>query len=103
MTGNATFYRTDKYDGRISNHQAADTLSKKIEVPVSKLERYKYLEGTDHIKSDDGLLYKVTKVDERVYRRQGNFIVAFRVSTKCDWDGYHVRKLQKYYNHYMLM
>ena len=78
MTGTATFDQTEMYDGRISNHQAADTVSKGIEIPVSVLERYKYLEGTDHSDSDNGLLYKVTKVEERVYRGQGKFIVAFR-------------------------
>ena len=109
VTGNATFDQTEKYDGRISNHQAADTVSKGSEVPVGELERYKYLEGTDHIDPDDGLLYKVTKVEERMYRGQGKFIVAFRaqvlpggrVSTKCDRDGYHVRDIEKYYNDYM--
>ena len=45
-----------------------------------------------------------------MYRRQGELIVAFRsqvlpgrrVTTKCDRDGYHVRDIQKYYNHYMV-
>ena len=57
MTGNATFDPTEKYDGRISSHQATDTVSKEIEVPVGELESYRYLEGTDQIESDDGLLY----------------------------------------------
>ena len=106
VTGNATFDQTEKYDGRISNYQAAGTVSKGIEVPVGKLERYKYLERTDQIDPDYDLLYKVTKAEECVYRGQGKFIGAFRaqvlpggrVSTKFDRDGYQVRDIEKYYN-----
>ena len=61
------------------------------------------------IDPDEGLLYKFTKVEERMYKGQGKFIVAFcaqvlpgvRVSTKCDRDGYNVRDSKKYYNDLM--
>ena len=72
------------------------------------MERYKYLIGTSHIDPDNGLLYKVTKVEEKNYRGQGTFIVAYRaqvlangkLSTKCDKEGYHVRDIEKYYEDY---
>ena len=109
VTGNVSFQQNEKYDGRLAKHQAAETLSKDTQLPVDSVERYKYLVGTRHIDPDDGLLYKVTKVEEKHYRGQGTYVVAHRaqvmsdgrVSTKCDRDAYHVRDIEKYYNDYM--
>ena len=66
--------------------------------------KYKYLEGTSHIDPDNGILYKVLRVEEKNHRGQGTFIVAFRaqelkngkLSTKCDREGIHVRDIEKY-------
>ena len=72
---------------------------------MESVERFKYLVGTSHIDPENGLLYKVLRVEEKNYRGQGTFIVAYRaqvmpdgrVSTKCDKDAYHVRDIEKYY------
>ena len=48
------------------------------EVPTHTLEQYKYLEGTNHLDPDDGLLYKVLSVEEKNYPGQGRLIVCYR-------------------------
>ena len=66
------------------------------------------MEGTNHLDPDDGLLYRVMRVEEKNYRGQGTFIVAYRaqvlsdgrVSVKCDKDAFHVRDIEKYYVDY---
>ena len=108
VTGNATFQANLKYDGTLSKHNASETVKESDKLPVDTVDSYKYLENTSHIDPDNGLLYKVIRVEERSYKGQGKFIVAFRaqiladgrVSTKCDKEGYHIRDIEKYYNDY---
>jgi len=69
------------------------------------VDHYKYLIGTSHVDPNNGLLYKVLRVEEKHYRGQGTFVVAYRaqvlsngkVSTKCDKEEYHIRDIEKYY------
>ena len=111
VTGDATFQQLLRYDGSLSKYNAYDTNKKREELPVESVERYKYLVGTSHVDPDNGLLYKVTKIEEKHYRGQGTYIVAYRaqvlsdgrISTKCDTDAYHVRDIEEYYNTYMSM
>ena len=75
---------------------------------MQTVEHYKYLDGTNHLDPDDGLLYRVMRVEEKNYSGQGTFIVAYRaqvlsdgrVSVKCDKDAFHVRDIEKYYVDY---
>ena len=107
VTGDATFHPNQCYDGSLSKFNAGDTV-KKSDTHIDTIEKYTYLVGTTHIDPDNGLLYKVLRVEEKHYRGQGTYIVAYRaqvfpdgkVSTKCDKDAYHVRDIEKYYNDY---
>ena len=71
--------------------------------------KYKYLEGTNHIDPDDGLLYKITSVEEKNYPGQGKYIVGYRayvysngkVSVKPSKEAYHIRDLESYYHDYV--
>ena len=108
MSGNVTFHQSERYDGTLAQHHAGDTVRGKETLPVDSVERYKYLEGTNHIDPDNGLLYKVLRVEEKTYRGQGTYIVAYRaqvlsdgrVSTKGDKEPYHVRDIERYYEEY---
>ena len=95
VTGDVVFHATERYDATYEKHHAGETAKQKATQPV----------GTSHIDPENGLLYKVLRVEEKNYRGQGTFIVAYRaqvmpdgkVSTKCDKDAYHVRDIEKYY------
>ena len=108
VTGDATFHANLKYDGTLAKHNASDTVKQLDTLPEDTVDKYKYLEGTSHIDPDNGLLYKVIRVEERTYRGQGKFIVAMRaqilsdgkVSSKCEKDAYHIRDIENYYNDY---
>ena len=108
VTGNAVFHSNLKYDGSLAKHNAADIVKQTKDLPTESIDKYKYLEGTSHLDPDNGLLYRVMRVEERTYKGQGKFIVAFRsqilsdgkVSSKCERDGYHIRDIEKYYNDY---
>ena len=108
VTGEATFHPNEKYDPTYAKYSAGETAKNDVTVPVDDVEKYQYRVGTSHVDPDNGLLYKVTKVERKHYRGQGTFIVAYRaqmfpdgsVSTKCDKDGYHVRDIEKYYEDY---
>lgn len=97
VTGDAIFHPTEKYDASYAKHQAGETAKQKDTLPVDNVESFKYLVGTSHIDPENGLLYKVLRVEEKNYRGQGTFIVAYRaqvlpdgrISTKCDKDAYH--------------
>ena len=101
VTGNAVFHSNLKYDGSLANHNAADIVKQTKDLPTESIDKYKYLEGTSHLDPDNGLLYRVMRVEERTYKGQGKFIVAFRsqilsdgkVSSKCERDGYHIRDI----------
>ena len=105
VSGDVVFHPNLGYDGTISKYNTQDTLQKD-NLPEDSVERYMYLVGTNHIDPDDGLLYKVTKVEAKNFRGQGTFIVAHRaqvlkdglVSTKCDRDVYHIKDIENYYN-----
>ena len=109
VTGDATFHPNQRYDSSLSKFNAGDTV-KQSDVQIDSVEKYKYLIGTKHIDPDNGLLYKVIRVEEKMYRGQGNYIVAYRaqvfpdgrISTKCDKDAYHVRDIEQYYNEYIV-
>ena len=109
VTGNVTFHQNLRYDGSLAKYQAAETVKKDASLPIESVDRYKYLIGTSHIDPDNGLLYKVMRVEEKNYRGQGTYIVAYRaqvlsdgrISTKCDRDAYHIRDIEEYYNTYM--
>ena len=108
VTGDATFHPNDKYDPTFAKYSAGDTAKVRDSLRTESVDRYKYLVGTSHVDPDNGLLYKVLRVEEKNYRGQGTFIVAYRaqvfpdgrVSTKCDKDAYHVRDIEKYYEEY---
>jgi hypothetical protein len=109
VSGDVTFHPNERYDGTWSNHLTGDPLNPSVNpVPVEEVEKYKYLVGTNHLDPDNGLLYKVLRVEKQNYRGQGTFIVAYRaqvlangrISTKCDKDAYHVRDIEKYYRAY---
>ena len=108
VTGEATFHPTEKYDPTYAKYSAGETAKKDEDLPVDEVEKYQYLVGTSHVDPDNGLLYKVTRVEKKTYRGQGTFIVAYRaqvfpdgrISTKCDKDAYHVRDIEKYYLDY---
>jgi hypothetical protein len=108
VPGDAVFHATERYDATYAKHHAGETAKHKATQPVESVERFRYLVGTSHIDPESGLLYKVLRVEEKNYRGQGTFIVAYRaqimpdgkVSTKCDKDAYHVRDIEKYYEEY---
>ena len=109
VSGNVVFHQNLKYDGTLEQHCGGKSAKVKDSIPVDNLDRYKYLTGTNHIDPDNGLLYKVIRVEEKVYRGQGTYIVAYRaqvlsdgrVSTKCDKEPYHVRDIEKYYEQFV--
>ena len=108
VSGDVLFHANHRYDGSKSDRQAGETVQD-VSTPVESVDKYKYLEGTNHLDPDDGLLYRVMRVEEKLFRGQGRYIVAYRaqvlsdgrVSTKCDRDPYHVRDVEKYYDDYV--
>ena len=78
-------------------------------MPTHSIEQYRYLEGTNHVDPDDGLLYKVMSVEEKNYPGQGTLIVCYRghvypngkVSMKASRDAYNVRDIEQYYHDYV--
>ena len=109
VSGDVVFHPNHNYDGTMSDRQAGETASEPAAIPVQGVDQFKYLEGTNHLDPDDGLLYRVMRVEEKNYRGQGTFIVAYRaqvlsdgrVSTKCEKDAFHVRDIERYYVEYM--
>ena len=77
------FHENESYDGSYTDKHAEQQLSES-EVPTESVNKFKYLEGTDHVDPDDGLLYKVIRVEERNYPGQGRFIVCFRAHVYPD-------------------
>ena len=57
--------------GRYTDQYAFDTLTKPNAVTDGCIDDYMYLEGTNHIDPDDGLLYKIISVEEKNYPGQG--------------------------------
>ena len=57
VTGDVVFHQNLCYDGTLSKHSAAEVVRKDAQLPVDSVESYKYLVGTSHIDSDNGLLY----------------------------------------------
>jgi len=94
VTGDAVFHANKRHDASYAKHQAGKTAKQCDKLPVEGVERFKYLVGTSHIDPENGLLYKVLRVEEKNYRGQGTFIVTYRAqvmpdgraSTKCDND-----------------
>jgi hypothetical protein len=72
------FHPTEKYYASYAKHHAGDTAKKKDDLPVDSVERFRYLVGISHIDPENGLLYKVLRVEEKHYRGQGTFIVVYR-------------------------
>ena len=78
-------------------------------MPTHSIEQYRYLEGTNHVDPDDGLLYKVMSVEEKNYPGQGTLIVCYRghvypngkVSMQASRDAYNVRDIDQYYHDYV--
>ena len=103
------FHEGYGYDGKYTDEHAYDNVMNDVNIPVENVEKYKYLEGTNHIDPDDGLLYKIISVEEKNYPGQGNFIVGYRafvfpngkVSLKPSKDAYNIRDLEVYYQDYM--
>ena len=104
VSGNVKFFENHRYDGSLARYHAEDVVKKDAELPVEDVSKYMYLVGTSHIDPDNGLLYKVTKVEEKLYRGQGRYIVAYRaqvfpdgrVCIKGDKEPYHVHDIEKY-------
>ena len=48
------------------------------------VKKFKYSECTDHLDPDDGLLYRVLRVEERNYSGQGRFVVCYRAHVYPD-------------------
>ena len=84
VTGDATFHPNDKYDPSFAKYSAGDTANVRDSLPTESVDRYKYLVGTSHVDPDNGLLYKVLRVEEKNYRGQGTFIVAYRAQVFPD-------------------
>ena len=109
VSGDVVFHPNHRFDGTLSDRHAGETAKETESVPSSSVDQFKYLEGTNHVDPDDGLLYKVLRVEEKTYRGQGRFIVAYRaqvlsdgrVSTKCERDAIHIRDIQKYHADYI--
>ena len=75
VTGNAVFHPTEKYDATYAKHQAGETAKQSDKLLAESVEWYKYLIGTSHIDPENGLLYKVLRVEEKHYRGQDTFIL----------------------------
>ena len=102
------FHENDTYDGSYTDKTAIPQLFDD-NIPTDDVEKFKYLEGTDHLDPDDGLLYRVLKVEERNYPGQGRFIVCFRAHVYPDGklcmktckEAIHVRDVEEYYRKYV--
>ena len=102
------FHENECYDGSYTDKNAEKLLSD-TNIPVESVSKYIYLEGTNHIDPDDGLLYKVLKVEERNYPGQGRFIVCYRghvfpngkVCLKTSKEAIHVRDVEEYHRQYV--
>jgi len=102
------FHENDVYDGSYTDKSAIPQLSDNA-VPTEDVENFKYLEGTDHLDPDDGLLYRAIKVEERNYPGQGRFIVCYRAHVypdgklcmKTSKEAIHVRDVEEYYRKYV--
>ena len=68
VSGDVVFHPNHKYDGTMSDKQAGETATESTTTPVQTVEHYEYLEGTNHEDPDDGLLYRVMRVEEKNYR-----------------------------------
>lgn len=109
VSTHVVFHDDQAYDGRYTDQFAFDTLTKPNSVTDGCIDDYMYLEGTNHIDPDDGLLYKIISVEEKNYPGQGKYIVGYRayvfpngkVCTKPSKDAYHIKDLEMYYHDYM--
>ena len=65
MSTHVVFYPNHPYDGSFTDQCAFD-MTTRTDVPTHSMEQYRYLEGTNHFDPDDGLLYKVLSVVEKI-------------------------------------
>ena len=108
VSTHVVFHPNHTYDGSYTEQHGFDTITN-TNVPTHSIEQYKYLEGTNHIDPDDGLLYKVISVEEKNYPGQGTLIVCYRghvypngkISMKASRDAYNVRDIEQYYHDYV--
>ena len=109
VSTHVTFHENHSYDGRYTDEKAFKTINNESHLLYDDIARYKYLEGTNHIDPDDGLLYKIISVEEKNYPGQGKYIVGYRayvypngkVSLKPSKEAYHIRDLETYYQDYV--
>jgi len=109
VSTHVTFHDAHTYDAKYSDEHGFDNATNKTSLPTACLDDFKYLEGTNHIDPDDGLLYKIISVEEKDYPGQGKFIVGYRayvfpngkVCMKPSKDAYHIKDLEVYYNDYV--
>ena len=108
VSTHVTFHENEVFDASYTQKFAEKTIQDD-NILVEDVDKYKYLEGTDHIDPDDGLLYKVLKVEERNYPGQGRFIICYRghvfpngkICLKSSKDAIHVRDVEEYYRQYV--
>ena len=108
-TGDVIFHETLRYDGRLDVSIGYEAAQRATELPERDLDDYKYLEGTNHIDPDDGLLYKIIEVRLQRYKEIGKLIVGIRaqvypdgkVSTAKQREEFHIRDLEQYYEAYI--
>ena len=109
VSTHVVFHENECYDGSYTDKNAESIVKSSIELPIEDVSKYKYLEGTNHIDPDDGLLYKVLQVEERNYPGHGRFIVSYRshvfpngkVRMKTCKEAMHVRDVEEYYRSYV--
>ena len=102
------FHPNDTYDGSYTDQHGYNIIPN-TNMPTHNIEKYRYLEGTNHVDPDDGLLYKVMSLEEKNYPEQGILIGCYRghvypngkVSVKASRDAYNVRDIEKYYHDYV--
>ena len=84
VSGNIVFHQNLSYDGTLEQDCAGKSVKGNDSIPVDNVDKYKYLIGTNHIDPDNGLLYKVIRVEENAYRGQGAYIVVYRAQVLSD-------------------
>ena len=80
VSTHVVFHDDQAYDGRYTDQYAFDTLTKPKAVTDGCIDDYVYLEGTNHIDPDDGLLYKIISVEEKNYPGQGKYLSLIHIS-----------------------
>ena len=106
VSTHVTFHEHHSYDGKYTDEHAFDNMHNASNLHYDDVAKYKYLEGTNHIDPDDGLLYKIISVEEQKYPGQGTYIVGYRayvypngkVSLKPSKEAFHIRDLESYYH-----